>query len=95
MFPLNPDYVAARSLRSLRSKYYLIKTVVYINLFQVKINSLKFTSTIHPVLLTEALNATLTCCHLKVFLPLKRKGLQVLQHTSDYMYKDKCPHQQG
>lgn len=66
--------------------YYLIKTVLCIKSISSE-NSLKLTSTIHPVPLTEALG-TLTFCHLKLFLPWKRKGLQVLQHTSDY--KDKC-----
>ena len=50
IFPLNPDYVAARSLRSLRSNYWivygeqsqnLILTIVYFKYFQVH-NTLSF-----------------------------------------------------
>ena len=50
IFPLNPDYVAARSLRSLRSNYWivygeqsqnLIVTIVYFKYFQVH-NTLSF-----------------------------------------------------
>ena len=50
IFPLNPDYVAARSLRSLRSNYWivygeqsqnLIVTIVYFKYFQVH-NTLRF-----------------------------------------------------
>ena len=50
IFPLNPDYVAARSLRSLRSNYWIvygeqsqnsIVTIVYFKYFQVH-NTLRF-----------------------------------------------------
>ena len=42
--------------------------------------SLKLTSTIQPIWCTVPLG-TLTCCQMKVFIPLKRNGL--LQHTVD------------